>query len=297
MNTPGKYLDQFSRMLDPRQREIAPECGDLSFSIAQVKEKGIDPQARTVTAIVSTPNVDRYEEIVEPKAFEEWLPQFLTNPVFVAGHQYNGFSGEPTVIGHWVSMEVTDEGLVGTAKFADTKLADEYWKLYSEGHMRAFSVGWITHQWEMREYDLGNGVNKKIRVFTEVELIEVSAVSIPANRESLVRAASALAGQQDGNHDAEQSAAIAKALREEIATDIKQSIGELLPAELSKLLSAEPGSPLCSLVQDVVELTLASGSSHDREDVHDEGRSASQAQLEEVTELLSRAKAKLGGAA
>jgi hypothetical protein len=48
------------------------------------------------------------------------------------------------------------------------------------------SVGFITHAFEMREMEF-DGSTQRVRVFTDVELIEISAVAIPANRESLIR--------------------------------------------------------------------------------------------------------------
>lgn len=198
---PPKH-DTAGLFLDPTQREQAPQRGAIGSSIARIKS--IDADKRQLTATVSTPNIDRYEEMVEPKAFKNWLDVFNTNPVLCAGHTYCGWAGEPTVIGHWSSVDIANDGLIGVAQFATTDLAEEYWKLYRDGHMRAFSVGWITHAWEMREFKRSEGVTKKIRVFTDVELIEISAVAIPANRESLVRAASANGNGTRHNDLAEQ---------------------------------------------------------------------------------------------
>lgn len=239
MNKQDKIKQLF---LDPILREMEPEKGAIGCSIARVKS--IDEANRTVTAIVSTPNVDRYEEIVDPKAFKKFLKVFMTNPVFVAGHTYIGWSGEPTVIGHWQSVEITDEGLIATAKFADTALAEEYWRLYSGGHMKAFSVGWITHEWKMEEFEIAPGVRKKIRVFTLVELIEISAVAIPANRESLVRAASATR--------LNESAEIKQLNADDVRDLIRKHVGE----EIKKQLSTEPGGPMQILIEDVVDIAL-----------------------------------------
>ncbi|MEM1445154.1 MAG: HK97 family phage prohead protease [Planctomycetota bacterium] len=240
-----KYLDAASRLLDPRHREIEPASGDLGFSLGQVRS--VNEEQRTIEALVSTPAVDRYEEIVEPKAFEAWLPVFEANPVFVAGHTYSGWNGEPTVLGSWKDMKVTEEGLVGVAEFDDEDpLARRHWNLYRKRHMRAFSVGWLTHSWEIREFELAPGVTKKLRVFTEVELIEISAVSIPANREALVRAAGigGLATSTESSPELDAQG-LAKAL-----TPAVESV-------LTQLLSVEPGGHLCTLLQDVVELCMA----------------------------------------
>lgn len=241
-----KYIDALSRLLDPRTREIEPIQGDYSES--EMLVRSIDDSARTVTALVSTPNPDRYEEIVEPKAFTRWLPTFMANPVFLAGHRHGAPTGEPTVLGQWIKMEVTDEGLVGTAQFDDTDpLAQRYWNLYRKKHMRAFSVGWLTHEWEMREFELTGGIKKRIRVFTEVELLECSAVSVPANRQAVARAASSPVGASAGldNLDSGQVQKLAELLTPPIIKSIRNE------------LALEPGSTQASFAQDIVEVAVA----------------------------------------
>jgi hypothetical protein len=78
-----------------------------------------------VTALVTTPNVDRSEEIVSPRGVRQAAAGFHGNPIFCAGHTYSGKAGEPTVIGHWTEMRITEEGMFGTAVFARTPLAEQ----------------------------------------------------------------------------------------------------------------------------------------------------------------------------
>ena len=242
-------------VLDPTQRELEPRQGAVGFSLASVRS--IDKPARSITAVVSTGSLDRYEEIVEPRAFEKHLPAFLSNPVFVAGHTYSGWSGEATVIGHWTDVAIGDAEVVATCVFAETALAEEYWRLYSEGHMRAFSVGWITHQTEMREMETpgSEGKKRRIRVFTEVELIEISAVAIPANREALVRAASMLAGATERSSDpgAPGTEGEAETIRNAIKETVDEAVSKAVRETLKQQLNAEPGGMLCGLIQDVVD--------------------------------------------
>lgn len=210
----------------------------------QAMVRGVDVDARTVTALVSTPNIDRYEEMVDPQAFKKWLPTFMENPVLIAGHRYIAMNGEPTVIGHWTELQITKEGLVGTAQFAKTELAEKWWQLFADGSLKAFSVGWITHAWEVREFELSKGVKKKIRVFTEVELIEISAVAIPANRESLIKAAGLsrlLTGETKDT--------------DELLDTIRQTVKETVEDTLIKTLETfvESDGPLDLLIQEAIE--------------------------------------------
>jgi len=244
-----------TRVLDVSSREVEPRDGDLGYGVARVK--GINTDARTVSAIVSTPAVDRMEEIIEAQAFAKWLDQFMTNPVLKANHADGRFMGRSPVIGHWFALEINDEGLIGTCQFATTELGEEYWQLYRDGHMRAFSVGFIAHAWEMRELEMGDGSKRRLRVFTEVELVEISCVDVPANRQALVRAA-----RSDG--DALGFEQIRNLLREdrrqlvaELTAIIQRLLREELPAGLDKALEKaldfDTGGPVCILVQNIIE--------------------------------------------
>jgi hypothetical protein len=104
----------------------------------------------------------------------------------------------------------------------------------------------------MQEFELAKGVRKKIRVFTEVELIEVSAVAIPANRESLVRAASAF----------NEPRASASGLND---TELRKLIAD----EITKTLT-DPLGPVDSLIREVVAAVHAHGSCGHHDDDLDE---------------------------
>jgi HK97 family phage prohead protease len=248
-----KYLDADAKLLNPYNREVEPSKDDRAYITGFVSEKGIDQATRSVSGLVSTRNIDRYEEIIEPRAFAEWLPTFMQNPQFLAGHRMVGFdAAEPTNIGQWTQLQVEDAvGLAGTARFMDPgdPLSDKYWNRYVQGVLRAFSVGVIVHQWEMREYELGDGVTKRIRVLTEVELIEISAVSVPANRQALVRAASFAARQPEQAADTFDLQKLAKLVAQEQRGLIRDEIKSALP----QLLNAEPGGPLYQVLLDIAE--------------------------------------------
>ena len=196
-----RYVIPQLRLLNPASRSVEPSAGDIACSQLQVRE--IDQDARAVRAVVSTGNVDRYQEIVEPKAFAKWLKHFEANPVMLAAHDHSAWaSGEPTVIGRWTDLSIQDDGLHATGQFMpDDDLAERYWRRYRDGFMRAFSVGFLAHRWEMREMSSDDGATKRLRVFTEVELLEISAVAVPANRQALSRAASLLAGGSTHDQD------------------------------------------------------------------------------------------------
>jgi len=254
------YIDELLRILDPTRRDLVPEVGARGFTEASVR--GVDENKRQVTALVSTPNIDRYGEIVLPEAFEESLPKFMRNPVLVAGHRYSTDDGSCPVIGQWIDMKITKEGLIGTCQFLhDDDLADSWFKRFVQKAIRAFSVGFIAEASEFRTFKLPDGSTKALRVFTKAELIEVSAVTIPANRESLVIGASASARRRrSGDDDAYESEGKPGKLSNRQLSILARQLGE----PLRKMLREE----LSQLVTDVVRSTLDAqtsrrGISHD----------------------------------
>ena len=67
--------------------------------------------------------------------------------------------------------------------FAETALGEEYWQLYKDKHMRAFSIGFIPLEWkDERDQQQGD-----IRTYTNIELLEISAVPVPSNRRALAQ--------------------------------------------------------------------------------------------------------------
>jgi len=149
--------------------------------------KSVNIEDRTLEAIASTNTVDREGDLILPSAFE--LAAFLKNPVILANHTYYTSNGAPTVIGKVLNIQATDNALEFTMQFAQTDLAEEYFQLYKDGFMNAFSVGFIPKKYT---YPEDNNSQKDVRrIFTEVELLEISCVAIPANREALAKAVKA----------------------------------------------------------------------------------------------------------
>lgn len=150
---------------------------------ARVKSVNVD--SRTLTAIVSSEHVDRDGEIILKEAFKESLPGFLKNPVVLAGHMHRLGDGPSPVVGNITSARIVKEGLFCEIYFHDlTELANEYWDLYSNKIQTAFSVGFIPLEGERRNVE-----GKWVYVHTKVELLEVSCVAVPSNRQALSRSA------------------------------------------------------------------------------------------------------------
>lgn len=152
--------------------------------------KGMDAEKRTVTGYASTGTIDRYGEIVQPTAFARDLKRFLAERhLFAANHRYVNDAGEPLIIGKITDGEIDDKGLKITAQFDDDPISEQWWRKYQKGIVRSFSIGFIPRKWEDRMIQQDGDVpERRVRVYTDVELLEISAVPIPANRESMVTA-------------------------------------------------------------------------------------------------------------
>lgn len=171
-----------------------PIVGARTAAFAEHKLLGVNTEARTVEAVVSTAALDSYRESVLPSAFTRRLAaRWNRNAPLIAGHVYHGADGTPGKIGEWVEMGVRQvpgigEALVGKCRvFEGTQLADDCWAVMRQSSSVAFSVGFLTHAWEQRQMQV-DGSEQSVRTYTDVELIECSYVTVPANPEAVVQA-------------------------------------------------------------------------------------------------------------
>lgn len=241
-----KYINVGGRkFLDPTQRSVEPIVGTRGLASYSVEIKQVDEDRRRVYAVMSSRSLDRYGEVVEPSAAREFLQRFLDNPVMLKDHDHW------TPIGHWEEVKITKDTIEGWAVFAEgNTAADERWALVKGGSVKAFSIGFIVHEWEMRE-ELIDSKKQKVRVFTKIEIIECSSVAVPANPDARVKGELGDAVEKStlilALCDALKDPAVAKALTEPVLTTIKQA------------LSADPGGPMATLMHDFAELILAAG--------------------------------------
>jgi hypothetical protein len=146
--------------------------------------KGVDNRGRTVTAVISSGEIDRDGEIIDPAAIEAAWPSFMRNPVLLAAHQHRLSDGKSPVIGKILSGKRSGNEFIAEVQFSTTPLAEEYWTLYRDKTQRAFSIGFIGKKWETQVID-----GQRVKVWVEIELLELSAVPVPSNRDALSKSA------------------------------------------------------------------------------------------------------------
>jgi HK97 family phage prohead protease len=165
-----------------RKSEKSAELQTKEFA-ALLTIKAIDENRRRITGIASTGDIDRYDEIIEPEAFRESLPLFMTNPMVLASHQSKLSDGSSPVVANIVEARITSAGLEVVLEFHGiTQLGEEYWLLYSQKRQRALSVGFKPIE---GRYENLNGRN--VYIHTRVELLEISCVPVPANPSALTK--------------------------------------------------------------------------------------------------------------
>lgn len=137
--------------------------------------KAIDPETKTITAYVSTYEWDRTEEKFAKGAWD--LSKYRQNPVVLYGHDYTSLP-----IAKAIRIEEDDNGLWAEMKFAPDQRSQDIFELYKGGFLSAFSVGFNPKEYKLEPID----AERKGIVYTNAELLEFSAVPIPANPGALI---------------------------------------------------------------------------------------------------------------
>ena len=140
------------------------------------ESEGQNVQSDIYTFVVSTPEIDRYGTIIIPSGID--YTAYLNNPVVLAQHDSDDWP-----IGKCLGFAMNGENLEATLQLHRiTNEACEVADLVKEGYVKAVSVGIIPTEWEEKTID-----GELVTIYTKSELVEFSIVSIPANREALLK--------------------------------------------------------------------------------------------------------------
>ena len=144
-----------------------------------LNERATDEKAGAgpLVFVASTGEVDRHGDTVAPEGWR--LDAYRDNPVVLWAHDY----GEPA-IGRAEAVWSDGRALRARLEFAPTEFAGQVERLYRQGYQRGVSVGFRPLRFEDRR-DPVNGAFLGIR-FLEQELLEISAVPVPANGGALL---------------------------------------------------------------------------------------------------------------
>jgi HK97 family phage prohead protease/HK97 family phage major capsid protein len=141
-----------------------------SFTKSSLPATDDADESVTIEGYASTVDVDRHGDIVPASVWEKGVDNYLKNPVILAYHNHN----EP--IGRMVEHRVDAKGLWIKARIS--KAAGDVYSLVKDGVLTAFSIGF-------RIADAEYNSALELFVVKELELHEISVVSVPANQNTL----------------------------------------------------------------------------------------------------------------
>jgi HK97 family phage prohead protease/HK97 family phage major capsid protein len=124
----------------------------------------------TIEGYASTNDADRQGDVVPTSVWEKGIENYLKNPVILAYHDHS----EP--VGRMVEHRIDAKGLWIKARISAA--ASEVFNLVKDGVLTAFSIGF-------RIVDAEYNSAAELFVVKELELHEISVVSVPANQNTL----------------------------------------------------------------------------------------------------------------
>jgi hypothetical protein len=148
----------------------------------RIKVASVDEDKHTARVYISTEEKDRDDEIILLSAWKKDLNRYKAHPVLLSSHNYQSIQSQ---IGEAGSLGFDDKGFYADFKWYEgegNKEADWGWNLAKKGKAM-FSVGFRAHEALMGEA-IPVELRKKDprRVFTRVELLEVSQVVVGSNQ-------------------------------------------------------------------------------------------------------------------
>lgn len=138
--------------------------------------KSVDEKKRQITVTMTTDKPDRDGDIVEPSGLD--FTHFEKNPVVQWAHDLT----KPP-IGKVIKIMQKKRTADAVVQFADTEFAHEVFGLYAEGYLNAWSLGFLPKKGMVNYIDATAGLH-----FIEAEVVELSAVPVPANPDALSKA-------------------------------------------------------------------------------------------------------------
>lgn len=135
-----------------------------------------------ISGYASTVDVDRHGDVVPASVWERGLENYLKNPVILAYHDHT----QP--VGRMTEHKIDGRGLWVKAKIS--KAAEKVYQLVKDEVLTAFSIGF-------RIKDAEYNTAAEVFVVKELELHEISLVSIPANQNTLFNLAKSFATESE----------------------------------------------------------------------------------------------------
>ena len=198
-----------------------------AFTMKELPSEG-DSKIESVfiEGYASTTDIDRSGDVVPKSVWEAGIQNYLKNPIILAQHDYD----DP--IGRMVDYKIDDKGLWVKARISSA--AEECFNLIKDKVLTAFSIGF-------KIIDAEYNSAAEVFLIKELELVEISVVSVPCNQNTLFDLSKAFDSAADFTQFKQQFAPkgdSAKGL--ESTTEAKSTTTkelEMTPEEMQKMLN------------------------------------------------------------
>jgi len=160
--------------------EVTKMPNEMIRKVFRATIKQVDETNYRVYAQFNTDSRDRDNECCAATSWKKRIGSYIAHPVLVSSHDYTTLLKQIGKVE--LNQSTIDKSLDGWVSYKVGKgnpEADWAWELAKDG-CAAFSVGFKPY-----ESEDGDGVEKARRTFTDNELLEISQVIVPSNREAL----------------------------------------------------------------------------------------------------------------
>lgn len=189
------------------------------FSVVEKAESN----SIVIEGYANTTDKDRHSDIILQEAWSKGgLDNYLKNPIILAFHDHS----KP--IGMMVDYFLDSKGFKIVAEIS--KAAGQVYDLVKEGILRSFSVGFMVKD---ADYD----PNTDLFVVKDLELFEVSVVSVPANPNSVFSVRKSFESEEEFNKFKQEFIPMDLKKDEEISAAEKEA-DATKSAEIEKLVQA-----------------------------------------------------------
>lgn len=157
---------------------------DSLFAIEKATKADDSDDFITIEGYANTKDEDRHGDVIQVEAWTKsgGLNNYQKNPIVLAYHDHSRPVGKVT------ELSVDEKGLKVKAQIM--KSSKEVYDFVKSGVLKAFSIG-------ARIKDMSYDKDNDVFVIKDVELHEISVVSVPANQESLFSVSKCFGSQDE----------------------------------------------------------------------------------------------------
>ncbi len=210
---------------------------ESSFTTKSVAAEGDSIESLFVEGYASTNDIDRAGDVIPTSVWEKGMQNYLKNPVILAFHNHS------MPVGRMVEHNVDGSGLFIKARVSPAD--DKIFNKVKDGIITGFSVSF-------RVLDAEYNSQLEVFLIKELELLEISLVSVPANQNTLFSLSKSFA-----NEDEYQSYKLQFVKDGEVAKGLETSVSDANSKSTKEEIEMDP-KDLEALLAKTAEATAKS---------------------------------------